>query len=245
MSISSINRDTTTTNAHAIAEMITSSVVDNFPIQIQLANQGMTYISHFHLQHDGMAALIEGEYIDIAALDPPVGNVRILKCEEVLIQFYTTRHVIETVVPFIERVDQHTLRLGFPDTVYYSHQRRSAYRVEFESSWPVSLKIIRPSGLSFLGKLEDISIGGTLFHAMGPTPRIANKARVTLVIEWRDMDILVKTDAMMLHQFNKAGELCFRARFMPKSHTIARTIEELVAAAQRKQIQRRRRLLGD
>ncbi|MEG3639228.1 PilZ domain-containing protein [Magnetococcus sp. PR-3] len=228
-----------------IVKLITSAVLADSSLKIQLDKQKTDYYSLLRVNANSLEALQAGDYMGIAPLDPAMGNAKIRQAETIFIQFFTSDFCAEATTQFQSIGKDKTLLLDVPTQLTLTDQKRSDVRVEVDEKWRIKLKVIRPSGLSFLATVKDISAGGLSFQSVGSIPYISEKARVRLVLLWKDEAIDLRTNSVMLKDLEKGGERFLRARFLPESQKTAVQIENLVALLQRKHIEQRRDLFDD
>nr|CRH07998.1 Conserved protein of unknown function. Type IV pilus assembly PilZ [Candidatus Magnetococcus massalia] len=235
----------TTDSLREIVKLITTAVLADSSVQLRLDEGAIEYFSLFRVTVDNLEELEAGDYLPIAPLDPPIGNVKIRQAERVHLHFFTSDYSAQATTTLQQITTDKSIRLQMPKQLELISQRRNAVRVKIDEKWPVQLKVIRPSGVSFLAVPEDLSAGGVCFKSVGSIPTLSEKARVQLVLNWRDEKIKLKVKGVMLKDLNRQGEVCLRAQFLPDSYQGMQEIEQLVALLQRKHLLMRRELFED
>ncbi|MBF0462324.1 MAG: PilZ domain-containing protein [Magnetococcales bacterium] len=234
----------------AMLPLLTTVLEEKFPVQIFLNNAATSFYSHFEweLLEDEKGQVLQsknylerGEYLLLAAMDPPIGNLKIRNSTEIRLEFASKHHLIECETTLDLITPARKICLAFPKKLKQKQQQRLAVRVPVERTMTVVASIVRPSGIVFDAKFCDVSSGGAAFFAMGATPRIADHSRVEMTITYPGGKVMV--DAVVLGTFSKNGEQVFRAQFLVDSHKTSSDINALVAHVQRENIQRRKKLL--
>ncbi|ABK45518.1 type IV pilus assembly PilZ [Magnetococcus marinus MC-1] len=233
-----------TTDPREIVKIFTSAMLDESHVHVRLDHGMVEYFSLFRSSADELEALQSADHLTLTPLDPPVGNAKIRLCERVMLRFFTAQFSAECQCTFLETQDNRSIHLSLPERLTLIPQRRADVRVKIDEKKPFILKIIRPSGISFLAKPIDISAGGISFASIGNVPHISEKSRIHLILDWKNEGIHIKVRALMLKEINKEGEQLLRARFLPESLAAAQSIEELVALVQRKHLQQRAELFS-
>ncbi|MBF0625494.1 MAG: hypothetical protein HQL82_11890 [Magnetococcales bacterium] len=228
-----------------IVKIIVAALVEDHPVQVYFGKKSTCHYSRFQVGVDQFEDIQAGEYLDIAPLDPPTGNIRIRGNPDVTLCFFTSSFSVDAQVRFRETTARRSLRLSFPEALNLTDQKRSAVRVAVEPKWDLIVKVIRPSGLSFVAKAQDLSAGGICFQSLGAVPSLFEKARIRLILHWPSANMKADANAVMVKQFTQEGNTCFRARFLFDAQKTAGQVEEIVAALQRRHLQHRRDLFGE
>ncbi len=228
-----------------IVKVITAALVEDNPVQVQFGKEASSYYSRFRVGADRFEEVENGEHLDIAPLDPPAGNIRIRSTPKINLSFFTTSYSVSAQLDFLETTNRRSMRLSFPETLTLTGQKRESVRVDVDPKWDLVVKALRPSGMSFVTKAQDLSFGGICFYSVGAIPMLAEKAKIRLILQWPSEKLKAEAGAIMVKQFTKEGDAFFRARFMFDSHKKARGVEEVVAALQRKHLSRRRKLFEE
>lgn len=229
-----------------ILEVLTAVLTENLPVHVQINEAPFVYYSHFDWELeenankeivDSKLYLEEARYLLLAALDPPIGNIKIRNSEKVTLQFFTQRLLFDCRTSFQQMTAGKKICLAFPGSIAQKPQKRSAFRAPVDRNWDITAEVTRPSGISFNAKLNDISTGGTAFYSMGATPRIAEDSKVNMLFTYPEGHL--ETQAVVLGSFVKEGEQYFRTQFLVANYETARKIEALVTFVQRENIQKR------
>ena len=229
-----------------ISKLLIMILEEKFPVRVFLGNSSFPYYSHFEWELleddsgkivDSKAHLEQGAFLLLAALDPPIGNLKIRTASEINIEFFTKRHLLNCSVSLKKITGSKKLSLSFPQKLAQKPQRRSSFRAPIARSMDIIVSVTRPSGIAFGVKLSDLSVGGTSFYPTGATPRIADHSRVELDIRYPEGQINV--DAIILGSFSKDGEQFFRSQFLVADHKTASDLGELVNYLQRESVQKR------
>ena len=229
-----------------VSQMIINVFQEKLPARVFLGNSSFPYYSHFECEliEDGdgkivnsIAHMERGEYLLMAALDPPIGNLKIRSATEINVEFFTRFYLLNCKVTLQRITGTRKLCFSFPTKLTQKPQKRSSFRAPIDRSLDINVSVTRPSGITFKVKLADISVGGTAFYPTGATPRIAEHSRVELDIDYPDGNVAV--DAVILGTFAKDGEQFFRSQFLVANHKTAGDIGALVAYIQRENTQKR------
>ena len=231
-------------NREKIIEILEKAFDENKPLQVQLDKQIFTYYSRFSSDSNLLEDIQEEKHLLIAPLDPPIGNIKIITCYKVNLKIFTDSYLIESPVYFLSRPDIRVLQLSFPKELILGKQQRDAVRIDIAPEWGLIVKIIRPSGLSFLGQPVDLSIGGLSFFSLGAIPAIADKSRVKIIIQWPNKKKVARVEAIIIKHQTKDGNAHFRSRFLFESYKDVRDVEEITTALQRLHIKKRELLFG-
>ncbi|MBF0368543.1 MAG: PilZ domain-containing protein [Magnetococcales bacterium] len=231
-------------NASECTKLLAAALTEGHPVQVEMSNDAILFYSRFENELERMEDIVAGRFLEIGPLDPPVGNIRIRRSEYVNLHFFTTRHVAEAQVKFLEMSPTRCIRLSVPEKLFLNRQKRTAFRVDVEPSWRLTVKVIRPSGISFLANPLDLSIGGMRLVTLGPVPKMSNNARIEVVVDWKERGIQATAKAKILQQIPVAGNISFRLQFLISSSKQAQLFENLVTALQRRRIEKRKELFG-
>lgn len=234
----------------AIVSFLSGAMDENLPVQIFLGELAPPCYTLFEWEtkEDQAGKIIQcknfvttGQYLLIAALDPPIGNVRIRKASSVNVQFFTKINIFRCEVPFEKITDTKSIRLGFPETIQAEPEKRMAFRVKVNPLIEVTAEIIRPSGVSFKIDIVDISVGGMAFCPVKTIPKMGEGAKITIRVccpETCDVSL----DAVFIGIVPRDGAQIFRARFLIGTQDEAISIETLVMHLQRQTVQTRQAL---
>ena len=229
-----------------IAQLLIVTLEEKLPVQVFLDNSSFPYYSLFEWElvengngmvMDSKEHLERGLYLLLAALDPPIGNLKIRSATEINIEFFTKTHLLNSEVALEKITGARKICLTFPKQLKQKPQRRASFRAPVDRSMEIAVSVTRPSGISFNVKLADLSVGGTSFYPMGATPRLADHSRVEMDISYPEGSVSV--DAMILGSFARAGEQFFRAQFLVGNHKTASALGELVSYLQRENTHKR------
>ncbi|MBF0444420.1 MAG: PilZ domain-containing protein [Magnetococcales bacterium] len=231
-------------NPSAIKKILGQALVENNPLQLRIDNQVFVYYSKFDSE-PGLAEDIQaGKHLLIAPLDPPVGNIKVLKSKELHLELFTKSHLVSTKVKFLSRPDQDTIELSFPEEIAHGSQKRESVRVQIDPDWQLIVKAIRPSGLSFLGRPVDISMGGVCFFSLGAVPSISENTKLQVAVQWPNRNKKFLAKAILIKNFRKEGDVYFRTKFLLETYKDARAVEEMVTALQILEIKKREEKFG-
>ncbi|WP_130471955.1 PilZ domain-containing protein [Candidatus Magnetaquicoccus inordinatus] len=248
--IAPVDKETVLDTFSAIAPALLAALEDKLPVRVLLGNSSFSYYTHFEweLLDDGNGLVVqsktyleEGQYLLLATVDPPIGNLKIRSAGEIRLEFASKYHRLECETSLQQITPAKKLRMSFPKSVLQKPQQRLAVRVPVERNTNIVVTIVRPSGIVFEAKFRDISATGASFYPTGATPRIADHARVQMAITYPEGN--VEVDAVILGAFVSEGELVFRAQFLVASHQSSQQISAAVAYVQRCNIQRRKETL--
>jgi hypothetical protein len=231
-------------NIEKIKGILEKALVENNPFRVQLDQQVFVYYSRFSTDPELLEDIQQERHLLIAPLDPPIGNIKIISAEKVLIKLFTDLHLVEVPVKFISRPDISLLQLSFPSELTVGKQQRDSVRVTIEPEWDLIVKAIRPSGISFIGRPVDISTGGACFFSIGAIPSIAEKSKLMVIIQWPSKKLEARANAILIKHQNKDGDIYFRTKFLFESYKDARNVEEITTALQRLHIKKREALFG-
>lgn len=239
-------QEETLEDVSSIAPLLVAILEEKLPVRLFLGNSSFPYYSSFEweLLEDSAGQIVEskehlerGEYLLLAALDPPIGNIKIRSATEINVEFFTRFHLLNATVTLKQMTSARKLCLTFPESMKQKAQKRASFRAPIDRSAEITVSIIRPSGIAFGAKLADISSGGTAFYPTGATPRISDHSRIEMDITYPEGKVAV--DAIILGTFPKEGEQYFRTQFLVASHKTASDIGALVAYVQRENSQKR------
>ncbi|MBF0185502.1 MAG: PilZ domain-containing protein [Magnetococcales bacterium] len=245
-----VAKETVLENFSSIAKEMVAALEDKLPVRVILGNSTFSYYTHFEwdLLDDGHGLVVqsktyleEGQYLLLASLDPPIGNLKIRSATDIRLEFASKLHRLECESKLLQFTPTKKLRMAFPKSVQQRPQQRLAVRVPVERTTEVVVTVVRPSGIVFEAKFRDISATGASFYPTGATPRIADHSRVQMEISYPEGK--VEVDAVILGAFVNEGELVFRTQFLIATQQIAQQISAIVAYVQRSNIQRRKALL--
>ncbi len=207
-------------NPSEMIPLFVTVLEEKYPVRVSLSNATSPYYSHFEweLMEDEMGQVVQsknylekGQYLLLAALDPPIGNLKIRSATEIRMEFASKYHLLECETTLDLITPARKICLAFPKNLHQKPQQRSAVRVPVERNLPVVASVVRPSGIVFEAKFRDISTGGVSFFATGATPRIADQSRVEMTIT--SPAGKMEVDAVIVGSYSKDGEQVFRAQF--------------------------------
>lgn len=227
-----------------IKETLGQALLENNPFQAQIDEQIFIYYTHFDSEPELADDIKEGRRLLIAPLDPPIGNLKLLKCKAVILELFTELHLLEFSVQFISRLEYGIIELSFPQKIILGKQKRESVRVPIDPKWGLTVEAVRPSGLSFTGRPINLNIGGICFFSTGKTPIIAEQSRLKIIITWPAKNMEVHANAILIKHHNKDGELYFRAKFLFETYKDARAMEEMTTTLQRREIKKREEVFG-
>ncbi len=227
-----------------IKKILAQALVENNPFQVRLDDQMFLYYSRFDSAPGLAEDIQDGRRLLIAPLDPPVGNIKMLSSQEVRLEMFTKMLLVEAPVKFLSRPDPDTIELSFPETIIKGRQKRESVRVPIDTDLGLLVKAVRSSGISFMGRPVDMSMGGICFYSLGAIPSIAENSRLQIAVLWpnRGMEFLAK--GVMIKHFRKEGDVYFRTKFLFDSYKDARAVEEMVTALQRLELKKREEMFG-
>ena len=229
-----------------IAALLIAVLEERLPVRVFLGNSSFPYYSHFEweLVEDSQGKVIDskvhleqGRYLLLAALDPPIGNLKIRTATKISVEFFTKFHLLDCIVRLEQITGTRKLRLSFPEKLQQKQQKRSSFRAPIDKDMRLIASITRPSGVVFKALFCDFGIGGAAFYPTGATPRIAEHSRVEMHITYPEG--AVKVDAIIRGTFAKDGEQVFRAQFLVANHKTAGDLGELASYVQRENVQKR------
>ncbi|MEO5367799.1 MAG: hypothetical protein H7831_15850 [Magnetococcus sp. WYHC-3] len=236
------DRDITLSQPREILKLITASALADSAVEVVLEDHYTPYISRFALSADSFEALEQGAWLELQPLDPPVGNLRIRHSPRVRLHFFTSEFNARADTEFLEIGTNHGVRLRIPTRLHLTHQKRETVRLPVLPEWGITLKIIRPSGLSFLARLMDLSAGGMRFAPLGLVAHIAERANLEVLVTWPQQSLTLRAAAQMLKPLEVDGEVVFRVRFSPRVLAESQAVEEFAARVQREHLRRRSEL---
>ena len=237
----------------SMAEMVpllSTVLQDKLPVQVFLSNAPSAFYSHFEWElledelgqvQQSKAYLDQGQYLLLASLDPPIGNLKMRNATEIRLEFASKYHLLECTTTLDTITPARKICLAFPKSLRQKPQQRLAVRVPVERNMNIVISVVRPSGIVFEAKFVDISSGGAAFFATGAIPMIADHTRVDMTVTYPEGK--VRVESVILGAFSKQGEQIFRAQFLVDSQKAASDINALVGYVQRENIQRRKKLL--
>lgn len=237
-------------NPSEIAHLLVLVLEGKYPVRIFLANSSGCYYTHLEWEFieyeegevlQSKEYLEEGDYLLLAPLDPPIGNIKIRNAAEIRAEFASERHLLECVTTLQTTTPDRKICLAFPKTLRVKPQKRAAVRVPVDRKMRVTASVVRPSGIVFSATFVDVSVTGAAFSPTGATPRIADHSRVELLIDYPEGKCSV--EAVVLGSFIKTGETVFRAQFLISSHKISGEVSAFVSYVQRELLQRRALLM--
>ena len=229
-----------------IAELLITVLEERLPVRVFLGNSSFPYYTHFEWELledmegkivDSKAYLEEGRYLLLAALDPPIGNLKIRTATKISVEFFTKFHLLDCLVRLKKITGARKLQMSFPEKIRQKPQKRSSFRSPVDYRMNIGASITRPSGVVFKAQFSDFGVGGAAFYPSGVTPRIADHSRVQMHISYPEGEVSV--DAIIRGSFAKDGEQFFRAQFLVANHKTAREIGELASYVQRGNLQKR------
>ena len=230
----------TVTSLSAIADMLVTVLEEKLPVRLFLGRSSLVYYTHLEWElvenkegevHESAHHLRQGEYLLLAALDPPIGNIKVRSATEISMEFFTRFHLLHCPITLQHITGTKKLCFSFPKELQRKPQSRSSFRAPVSRTMDIALTVVRPSGIRFDAKFDDVATGGAAFFPIGTTPRIADHSRLELNITYPDDTIAV--DAVVLGSFVRDGEHFFRTQFLIDSHNTANAINTLVAYVQR------------
>ncbi|OSM05237.1 hypothetical protein [Magnetofaba australis] len=239
-------KEGTVDDVEKIISIIIKAIEDNLPVQLTIGEQDpFTYYTYFEREHENTIYLKEARYVLIAALDPPIGNIKIRNAVYVDAQMFTDTTLVRARLRFQKVRESKIIQLSFPAKLEQEPQKRAVIRAKIDPKWALNLEIIRPSGVKFDAKAYDIGTGGLAFYPVKKDlPRITDGSRSEVVIHWPEGKP-IRIDAMLIGEFSKEGYTGYRCRFMIGNYELAKQIEEMVAWVQRQTLKKRTRLFKD
>ena len=229
-----------------IAALLIAVLEEKLPVRVFLGNSSFPYYSHFEweLIEDSQGKIIDskvyleqGRYLLLAALDPPIGNLKIRTATKISVEFFTKFHLLDCLVRLEQITGTRKLRVSFPEKLRQKQQKRSSFRSPVDKEMKLLASITRPSGVVFKAMFCDLGVGGGAFYPVGATPRIAEHSRVSMHITYPEGEVVV--DAIIRGTFAKEGEQVFRAQFLIANHKTAGDVGELASYVQRENMQKR------
>lgn len=229
-----------------IAALLMTILEEKLPVRVFLGDASFPYYTLFEweLLEDETGKIVEdkghlerGESMILAALDPPIGNLKIRTATEIHIEFFTRFHLLNCQASLKEITGARKLCMTFPERLTQKQQRRESFRAPVDRRMEIVVSVTRPSGIVFGVKLADLSVGGAAFYPTGATPKIADHSRVEMEITFPEGHVQV--DAVILGSFAKDGEQFFRAQFLVSNHKTSIELGEVVSYIQRESVQKR------
>ncbi|MBF0445049.1 MAG: hypothetical protein HQL68_05625 [Magnetococcales bacterium] len=232
------------TDPEEIKKIFVQALLEDNPFQLQIGTQVFVYYTRF--VHDPyLAEYIEnGVRLLIAPLDPPIGNIKIIKSKFVTLELFTEFYLVNAKLHFLSRPNPESIELSFPTKLNIGKQKRDSIRVVIDPIWGLEVKAIRPSGISFSGIPTDLSTGGICFSTETSIPIMTKQFRLLLIIIWPSRGVEVQAKAILIKYHDKEGDIFFRAKFLFESYDEARAMEELATALQIREIKKREDLFG-
>ncbi|MBF0612235.1 MAG: PilZ domain-containing protein [Magnetococcales bacterium] len=195
-----------------IIAMIESALAIDNPVMVQLPNDTVFYNSKFAIDAPPeIEALRTGQHLFIGPLDPPMGNIKVRKASSVTLRFFTERHIAELSAPYLGTVEG-AIKLGFPLKAIQNQQKRSHPRIQVLPEFKIKLEVMRPSGIPFEAKLNDISLGGSLFCALKNEARLADGSVITMGLSGGKFPS-IQINCIILGSTMKEDRPCYRVKF--------------------------------
>lgn len=229
-----------------MAQLFITVLKERLPVRIFLGDATLPYYSQFEWELaedsegkvvDSKTHLEEGLYLLLAALDPPIGNLKIRSATKISVEFFTRHHLLDCKVHLKKITGTRKLCMSFPEKIRKKPQKRSSYRAPVDRRMNLLASVTRPSGVVFKALFTDLGNGGAAFVPTGATPRIADHSRVEMEITYPEGHVSV--DAIIRGSFAKEGDQVFRAQFLVANHKIAGELDALASYVQRGNIQKR------
>ncbi|MBF0455207.1 MAG: hypothetical protein HQL72_10385 [Magnetococcales bacterium] len=234
-------------NKKNLMQLLTLMTMEgDFPIHVKIGNQIFDYHSFLKVDIIGGIQSEANLFLMIDALDPAIGNLRIRKCDSVVLKMNTSRYNLAFHVDFLEMVERNILKLSFPDQMTVRTEKRAAIRVSIDKKWGLKTQVTRDAGITFPVNLLNISSGGVYFQPKGSLPSIINGGHVVCHFKWKSQKINCNTQATIIEHQVIDEVLYYRARFQFEQYDSAmRELEALVATAQLRLIKRRREMFKE
>lgn len=226
------------TDPQQIEQLLGEAVNSENFLTVTLAGERLQFYTLFLLQENSSDYLAQHDYLLVAPLDPPIGNIKLRSAKEIVIDFFTQRHVVSAQVDYRGQTVGRGIQLGFPTRLVASSQKRAGVRIIPDGRLAISVTIVRPSGLSFSAAIDDISMGGVAFANFSQEARLEHGARVTMIFEVAGHPT-VQSEGVVLGVVQKHGRSCLRVRFRLATSAQVRALGELTAFIQRDVLQRR------
>ena len=234
----------------AMVPLLVAVLEEKRPVRLMLDKGPFWYYSYFEpellesesgLIMESHTYLEEGQYLLLAPLDPPIGNLKIRNASDVHLELTSKFHLMECVTSLDKITPSRKIRLVFPKSMRQKAQQRLAVRVPVARNMPIVVSVSRPSGIAFEARFRDISTGGASFCSTGAIPKIADHARVDMEVTYPGGTVTM--NAMVVGSFPKDGEHIFRAQFLVADQKTSRNINALVSYVQWENISRRKKTL--
>ncbi|MBF0285813.1 MAG: PilZ domain-containing protein, partial [Magnetococcales bacterium] len=107
-------------------------------------------------------------------------------------------------------------KLGFPQEALQSPQKRTAPRIQVLPEFNIKVEVMRPSGISFDARFNDISIGGAFLCALKDEALLTDGSSATLIITFPKVP-QVHMPFLILGSLKKGDCPCYRVRFKGNS----------------------------
>ncbi|MBF0379659.1 MAG: hypothetical protein HQL69_01495 [Magnetococcales bacterium] len=238
------NQGIVVTDPEEIIKIFTQALLEDNPFQLQIGKQVFVYYSRFTIDPQLAEYIENGERLLIAPLDPPIGNIKIIKSKFVTLELFTEFHLVNTKLQFLSRPNPESIELSFPTKLQLGKQKRDSIRVAIDPIWGLEVKAVRPSGITFNGRPTDLSTGGICFSTEAAIPILTKQFRLLLIITWPSRNVEVQAKAILIKFHDKDGDIYFRAKFLFENYDEARAMEELASALQLREIKKREDLFG-
>lgn len=238
------NAETVVQEKEKIISVMQAALMSGGPIKVQITGETIQFFTFFALEDSGSADyLLKANILLIAPLDPPLGNLKIRRAPAVVLSFFTDTFIAETRVRFLKVRADRNLELTFPQEITRSKQKRVAARYKVDSSFKYQMRVVRPSGVPFEGKIIDISTGGMAFYARDKTvARMEESGIIKFEITPPGLEREIHVEGKILGAVEKEGQPCFRAQFKIKTQETLRLLKKFVDAVANDQATRRQKL---
>lgn len=241
-------REALLTTLSEMVPVLVRGLEGQFPVQVLLNNATVPFASQLEWEWAGEANkkrrvkthIEKGEYLLLAALVPPVGNLKIRSAREVTLEFTTQSHLINCTTTLDQITPTRQIRLAFPSGVIQRRERRGSFRALVDLHMPVTATVVRASGIAFDAKFRNVSASGFGFFATGAIPKVADNSKVEMSITHPDGK--VEVGGVILGSYPSSGEQVFRAQFLPDGDKEASSVSALVAYVQREHMLRRQQM---
>ncbi|MEO5365252.1 MAG: hypothetical protein H7831_02640 [Magnetococcus sp. WYHC-3] len=209
---------------------------------IQIRLDELIYDYHAFLDDGARATalLMQRQALLLNYLEPPSANDRLRQARTVHLCFSDGLYLMRAQVPYGGHLDDMTVRLGFPEVLERTPERRSSLRLPVPESASMFLRVTRPSGMAFYARLEDMSLGGAAMRPLRGAARIARKAHVTLELAYPGCP-LCEIAGVVVGDKPGDGDVPpgLRVKFMAENYVQIRVIEDAFAQVQRAILQNR------
>ncbi|MBF0359227.1 MAG: hypothetical protein HQL70_11545, partial [Magnetococcales bacterium] len=167
-----------------IQQVLSQALTEDHPFKLRIDKQVFTYYTRFTYSPELAEDIENGIHLLIAPLDPPIGNIKIIKSKKVTLELFTEFHLVTAICHFVSRPNPESFELSFPKELILGKQKRDSVRVKIDPAWELAVKAIRPSGIPFTGIPTDISTGGICFFSEASIPIMTKQLRLQIIVQW-------------------------------------------------------------